>query len=199
MTSESGVTPKELDERIQKNIIMLDGRCQILQFKYGNYKVWYDGLNIMIIVISTFLSISEALRYQLESVTNKNILFLFDFLPLCMSSFITCTVAIIKLQKYQENMEFMLITKEKVILTISRLREIQELIWSKSEKFNDIKNSYIQEVYPLFNSCNVDIERNIKYSEITEFNLESKDKFQFFKKLMCCDVCQVSKKSLNNV
>ena len=159
----------DLISHISTRISKLNNRCIILQKKNNLYKVWYDGLNIMIILMSTMLSITEAIKIRINDTNNKRLIIAFEFIPLCMSSTITCTVAIIKLQKYQENMEFMLITKEKVILTKTKLREIQELIKAGADSYPKIKERYIQEVYPLYNSCNEDLERNILFKDIIKY------------------------------
>mgnify|MGYP007047397966 CR=1 FL=1 len=165
----------ELVNHITNRITKLNNRCIILQKKYTIYKIWYDGLNIMIILLSTLLSIIEAFKIRINETENERLIVAFEIIPIFMSSIITCTVAIIRLQKYQENMEFMLISKEKVILTKTKLREIQELIKAEVYDYETIKDKYMKEVYPLYNSCNEDLERNILFKEIVKYEKEIKD------------------------
>ena len=165
----------ELVNHISKRITKLNNRCIILQKKYTLYRLWYDGLNIMIIILSTLLSITEALKLRIVESENENLIIAFDILPMCMSSVITCTVAIIKVQNYQEKMEFMLICKEKVILTKTKLREIQEFIKAEVYEYEEIKDKYIKEVYPLYNSCNEDLERNIRFKDIIKYEKQITD------------------------
>lgn len=172
----------ELVNHITNRITKLNNRCIILQKKYTIYRLWYDGLNIMIIILSTLLSIIEALKLRIIETENEILITVFDILPMCMSSIITCTVAIIKLQKYQENMEFMLICKEKVILTKTKLREIQEFIKAEVYEYEEIKDKYIKEVYPLYNSCNEDLERNIRFKDIIKYEKQITDETKEAKK-----------------
>ena len=44
----------------------------------------------------------------------------FNMVPIGISSIITCSAAIIKFKKYQDKMEHMQFTREKVILSISK-------------------------------------------------------------------------------
>ena len=136
-----------------------------LQQKYYSYKTWYDRLNIMIIIISSILSILEALRNELDHLTedNKTWSVIFNMVPLSISTFITGTAAIIQFQKYQEKMENMLFTKEKVILAISKLKHVQEMIWfNKEEDFEKIKQKYLQDIYSFYNESSSELERQLK-------------------------------------
>ena len=156
---------KEFDKHLQDKLKKLDIRLKLLQKKYHNYKSWYDKLNIMIIIISSFLSIIEALRNELDNLADDSEVWkiLFNMIPLSISTFITGTVAIIKFQKYQEKMENMQFTKEKVILAISKIKHIQEIIkFSNTNDFENIKKKYLNDIYSFYNESNSELERQLK-------------------------------------
>ena len=158
-------TEKEFDKHLQDKLKKLDLRLKLLQKKYHKYKTWYDKLNIMIIIISSFLSIIEALRNELDNIADDSEIWtiLFNMIPLSISTFITGTVAIIKFQKYQEKMENMQFTKEKVILAISKIKHIQELIkFSKPKEFEEVKKKYFNDIYTFYNESNSELERQLK-------------------------------------
>ena len=155
----------EFNEHLQGKLDKLNGRLKKLQQKYYSYKTWYDRLNIMIIIISSVLSIIEALRNELDHLTedNKTWSVIFNMVPLSISTFITGTAAIIQFQKYQEKMENMQFTKEKVILAISKLKHVQEIIWfSKEEDFEKIKQKYLQDIYVFYSESSSELERQLK-------------------------------------
>ena len=159
---------KEFKDHLQKKLNKLDNRLNILQMKYNNYKVWYDRFNIMIIIISSLLSIFEALRNELtEKIEdNESLVIFFNMVPIGISSSITCSAAIIKFKKYQEKMENMQFTREKVILAISKIKSIQEALWfSKEGDLESIKKKYLDDIYMFYNESNSELERHIKFSD----------------------------------
>lgn len=86
--------------------------------------------------------------------------------PIGISSFITCSAAIIKFKKYQDKMENMQFTREKVILSISKIKHIQEMLWfSTTDNFDSIKKKYLDDIYSFYNESNSELERHIKYSD----------------------------------
>jgi len=140
--------------------------------KYNTYKKWYDRFNIIIIVISSGLSVFEALRSHIDDkITEETgIYYFFNMVPITFSSTITCTAAIIKFKKYQEKMENMQFTREKVILAISKIKEIQESLWFNDEKaFPSIKKKYLEDVYHVYNESNSELERHIKYNDYEKY------------------------------
>jgi hypothetical protein len=155
----------EFNEHLQGKLDKLNGRLKKLQQKYYSYKTWYDRLNIMIIIISSVLSIIEALRNEMIHMTdgNKTWSVIFNMVPLSISTFITGTAAVIQFQKYQEKMENMQFTKEKVILAISKLKHVQEMIWfSKEEDFEKIKQKYLHDIYTFYSESSSELERQLK-------------------------------------
>ena len=158
-------TDKALNEHLQDKLEKLNTRLKKLQLKYYSYKTWYDRLNIMIIAISSLLSIIEALRNEMIHITedNKTWTVLFNMIPLGISTFITGTAAVIQFQKYQEKMENMQFTKEKVILAISKIKHIQESIWfCKEDEFESLKKKYMNDIYSFYNESSSELERQLK-------------------------------------
>lgn len=158
----------EFDQHLQDKLDKLTYRLEILQKKYSSYKIWYDRLNIMIIMISSILSIMEATRNELIYLaeTNKTWEIMFNLVPLSVSTFITGTAAIIQFQKYQEKMENMQFTKEKVILAMSKIKHIQEMILFH-DNFENIKKKYFEDIYGFYSESNSEIERQL-LSDATE-------------------------------
>ena len=170
---------KEFKDHLQKKLNKLDNRLNILQMKYTNYKMWYDRFNIMIIIISSLLSIFEALRNEMDDIIynqgsegeeNESLIIFFNMVPIGISSTITCSAAIIKFKKYQEKMENMQFTREKVILAISKIKHIQESLWFSGDKdFEIIKKKYLEDVYLNYNESNSELERHIKFNDHHKF------------------------------
>ena len=168
---------KDFKLHLQKKLNKLDNRLHILQMKYSSYKQWYDRFNIMIIILSSSLSIFEALRNEIDELIVKEtpFYFIFNMTPITMSSAITCTAAIIKFKKYQEKMENMQFTREKVILAISKLKEVQESLWFSDEtQFDDIKKKYLEDVYAIYNESNAELERHSKFNDKHKFHKKYK-------------------------
>ena len=100
-------------------------------------------------------------------------------LPIGISSVITCSAAIIKFRKYQEKMENMQFTREKVITSISRIENIKESLWFNDDNdFDNIKKNYLSEVFTAFNESTSELQRHLKYDDPHKFvkNLNEKNK-----------------------
>jgi hypothetical protein len=163
---------RDFKNHLQRKLNRLDERLNILQMKYNSYKQWYDRFNILIIIISSTLSVFEAFRNQIDSIIVKDtgFYYFFNMIPITISSTITCTAAIIKFKKYQEKMENMQFTREKVILAISKIKEVQETLWFSSEtQFMEIKQKYLHDVYNVYNESHSELERHIKYNDYEKF------------------------------
>ena len=165
---------KEFKEHLQKKLNKLDNRLNILQMKYNSYKKWYDRFNIMIIMISSSLSVYEAFRLEIVDLIKEEqeeLKMFLNLVPIFISSTITCSAAIIKFKKYQEKMENMQFTREKVIHAISKLKTVQESLWfnTNDNQFNDIKQKYLDDVYIVYNESNSELERHIKFNDHYKF------------------------------
>jgi uncharacterized membrane protein YidH (DUF202 family) len=118
---------KDFNKHLEKKLEFLSERLDLLQMKYNGYKKWYDRMNIAIIIISTVLSVFESFRLEIQDLIPKNahgLQITFNMIPIVISSGITCSAAIIKFKKYQEKMENMQFTREKVITSISRIENV---------------------------------------------------------------------------
>tara|TARA_B110000285_G_scaffold233427_2_gene307215 strand:- start:1037 stop:1786 length:750 start_codon:yes stop_codon:yes gene_type:complete len=164
---------RDFKEHLQKKLNKLDNRLNILQMKYNNYKTWYDRFNIIIIIISAVLSVYEALRNELDQFIedDSGVEVVFNMIPIGMSSSITCIAAIIKFKKYQEKMENMQFTREKVIMAISKIKNVQESLWfnDNENEFDEIKQKYLDDVYVVYNESNSELERHIKFNDHHKF------------------------------
>lgn len=177
---------RDLKNHLQRKLNRLDERLRVLQMKYNTYKKWYDRFNIVIIVISSGLSIFEALRNQIDDKIKEGsgVYYFFNMVPITLSSTITCTAAIVKFKKYQEKMENMQFTREKVILAISKIKEIQESLWFNDEKaFPEIKKRYLEDVYNVYNESHSELERHIKYNDYEKYRKNYTNKNDKNKKL----------------
>ncbi len=177
---------KQFKEHLQQKLNKLDIRLKILQMKYASYKSWYDGFNISIIIISSLLSIFEASRNELKDHIEEDTstYIFFNLIPICISSYITCSAAIIKFKKYQEKMENMQFTREKVLLSISKIKHVQEKLWfSTPENFENMKQIYLDEVYLFYNESNAELERHIKYNDNIKFKKDIHKKLEQEKKI----------------
>lgn len=166
-------TKKDLSNHLQCKLDKLGNRLKILQIKYMDYKSYYDKFNIMIILISSILSIFEAFRNEIkEEIENNNSLeIIFSMIPILISSIITCSAAIVKFKKYQDKMENMQFTREKVILSVSKIKHIQEiLLFSKDDEFISIKKKYLDDIYSFYNESSSELERHIKHSDHNKLN-----------------------------
>ena len=67
---------RDLKNHLQRKLNRLDERLRVLQMKYNTYKKWYDRFNIVIIVISSGLSIFEALKIKLTIKLKKIVVYI---------------------------------------------------------------------------------------------------------------------------
>ena len=164
---------RDFKNHLQTKINILDERLIVLQMKYNTYKQWYDRFNIIIIIISSGLSVFEALRNQIgDKITEgTGFYYFFNMVPITISSTITCTAAIIKFKKYQEKMENMQFTREKLILAISKLKEVQESLWfNEAKEFNMIKKKYAEDVFKVYNEGTSELERHVKQDDYDKYH-----------------------------
>ena len=165
---------RDFNKHLESKLNLLSERLNLLQMKYNGYKKWYDRTNITIIVISTLLSVFESFRLELQDLIDENnhaLNIFFNMTPIIISSTITCSAAVIKFKKYQEKMENMQFTKEKVITSISRIEEVQESLWFNDEEdFKEIKKNYLKEIYSIVNESNTELNRHIKFDDHHKFD-----------------------------
>jgi hypothetical protein len=178
------VSERQFTLHLQCKLDKLSNRLKILQIKYQRYKKWYDNSNIAIIIISSGLSVFEAFRNEISEHIPKDTAgsIIFNMVPIAVSTGITATAAIIKFKKYQEKMEKMQFTREKVILAISKIKQIQEELWFvKGEGFRSVKKKYMDDIYAFYNESSSELERHIKFSDYEKVSIKN-DPFAFLKK-----------------
>ncbi len=173
---------KDFKIHLQTKINILDEKLIVLQMKYNTYKRWYDRFNILIIIMSSSLSIFEALRIQIDEkiVEDTAFYYFFSMVPISISSTITCTAAIIKFKKYQEKMENMQFAREKLILAINKLQEVKESLWfNERHEFKIIKKKYVNDIFKIYNEGVCEIDRHVKQDDYDKFHkkyIEPKEK-----------------------
>ena len=171
---------REFDGHLEKKLTFLTERLDLLQMKYNGYKQWYDRMNITIIIISTVLSVFESFRLEVDDMipeNNHNLRLFFNMTPIAISSTITCAAAIIKFKKYQEKMENMQFTREKVITSISRIEHVKESLWFNEgdDDFHEIKLKYLSEVFTTYNESIAELKRHIKFNDPHKFDKRVND------------------------
>lgn len=171
---------REFDGHLEKKLTFLSERLDLLQMKYNGYKQWYDRMNITIIIISTLLSVFESFRLEVDELipeNNHGLRLFFNMTPIAISSTITCAAAIIKFKKYQEKMENMQFTREKVITSISRIEYVKESLWFNEgdDDFHDIKQKYLSEVFIIYNESIAELKRHIKFNDPHKFDKRVSD------------------------
>ena len=166
-------TETQFTNHLQLKLDKLSQRLKILQIKYIGYKKWYDNCNISIIIVSALLSVFEAFRNEIiDHIGDNNAgALIFNMIPIAISTSITCSAAIIKFKKYQEKMENMQFTREKVIMAISKIKNVQESLWfnENEDQFDEIKQKYLDDVYIVYNESNSELERHIKFNDHHKF------------------------------
>ena len=171
---------REFDGHLEKKLTFLSERLDLLQMKYNGYKQWYDRMNITIIIISTVLSVFESFRLEVDELIQENnhgLRLFFNMTPIAISSTITCAAAIIKFKKYQEKMENMQFTREKVITSISRIEYVKESLWFNEgdDDFHEIKQKYLSEVFIIYNESIAELKRHIKFNDPHKFDKRVSD------------------------
>tara|TARA_B100001115_G_scaffold114108_1_gene84636 strand:+ start:1434 stop:2783 length:1350 start_codon:yes stop_codon:yes gene_type:complete len=172
---------RDFNKHLQQKLSLLSERLDLLQMKYNGYKKWFDRTNITIIIISTVLSVFESFRLEIQDLIDENnhaLSILFNMTPIVISSTITCSAAIIKFKKYQEKMENMQFTREKVITSISRIEQVKESLWfnNEEEEFIQIKENYLNEVFTIYNESITELKRHIKFDDHHKFDKHVNEK-----------------------
>ena len=135
-------------KHLQKKIDGIDKRMRYINHKYADYQIAYKYMNGFVIVLSSTLTLFEALKNILDQNDfNEFAKTIFGIAPLVASTLVSLMATLIKFQKYQEHMEALSITEEKGIIAISKLKRVRELVYfSKNiNNLEDIKKTYLDE------------------------------------------------------
>lgn len=169
-------------KHLQRKIDSIELRMRYINHKYTDYLFSYNLKNGIIIILSSALTLFQASAQVIdyEAIDNIKIRYLFLLLPLLVSTFISLLATLIKFQKYQEHMENLIVTEEKGIIAISKLKKIREKVYfSEDEKtINELKELYLNETYQFYNEVNVKIS----------IELDEKDYTKYFQKMSKVDI-----------
>ena len=154
-------------DRLQNKINKLTDIGVLVQFKYSDLKFWYDFFNIFIIIISALLTVIEAIKNEIDYENSSNFIkYLFKIVPILIATIITLLGTILKFKKYQDDLELMAKTLEKSIITIYRMKKLQEnLHFADQTKIEVIQSMYIDEIFLLYNQSNAEMRQCIGFKE----------------------------------
>lgn len=162
----------EFQNYIQRKLDKINIRTNIISFKYSGYKLYFDIVNISIIVISALLTFIETVKaeFELEDTEHKHLNNFFSIIPIIISSTITISAAVLKFKKYQEKMETLSRCIDKAIFTSFRLKRIKEQARHvvSEEGMKKIIDNYIKEPHDLYLKCQEEMEKNLKYEELVK-------------------------------
>ena len=161
-------------DRIQTKINKLSNFRVYLQFKYNDIKFSYDFFSIFLIIISAFLTIIEAVKNEIDYEDSRNdVKYFFKLSPIFISSLITLLGTFIKFKKYQEDSEQMSSVLEKSVITIHRMKKLQEkLYYADNLKLESLKDMYIDEIFILYNQSQVEIRNCVSYTDFQKYELK---------------------------
>ena len=154
-------------EHVQSKINKLIQKLRLIELKNNKYKFCYNVVNISIIVMSTLLTVIEAVKGIVvdDLIDDKHTLsYIFKMSPLIFSSTITCSASILKFKKYQEKMETICKVVENgsiIIINLKKLREELGFI-KKEEQYNILYNKFNNELYEQYISTIQTIDRILK-------------------------------------
>lgn len=165
---------------LQKKIDSIELRMRYINHKYTDYVKSYKNLNGTVIICSSTLTLFEAstLIIDYELITSMFFRTFFTLLPLLISTLVSLLATLIKFQKYQEHMESLIVTEEKGIIAISKLKKIREQVYFEKKDISSIKELYLSETYEFYNEVNIKIS----------IELDEEDYMRYYKKMSKVDV-----------
>ena len=196
---------KLFNEQIQRKIDKLNIRQHILRFKYSSYKKSYDITTIIVIILSSLLTVFEAVKSEFNLKTG-----VFQLVPIFISSTVAFIATFSKFKKYQEKMETMARCLERCISIIFRLTRIQEHAYhvENLKQLLELKKIYMGEPYENYIGSREEIEKNLKFKELVrhmetyrEYVLRFQDseaKYRYEKKKINNKLNQIDKMLRNN-
>ena len=168
-------------DRLETKINKLSQKTVLTQMKYSHYKWYYDFFNILIILISSILTILETIKNEVNyEEKNESVKYFFKLTPIVLSSIIIIISSILKFLRLQENLELMARTSEKSILTIYRMKKVQEEShFATIEELSSIQQMYLDEIFIMYNQCQADISKCFRFEDIIKY--KNKLKFSILK------------------
>jgi hypothetical protein len=170
-TEETSNQKTKLVDRLEGKITKLSDRKVIAEMKQESYKKWFDISNLLILFLSAILTILEAVKNDTDveraPVHKRNF---FKITPLFISTVIGLITAIIKFKKYQEKLENNTKAIEKSNFTTFRMKKLQEdLHFADQAGFLKIRETYKEEIFPLYNQAQEELEGNLQHKDIIKY------------------------------
>ena len=162
----------ELIDRLQNKITNINDKKVITEMKQSSYKKLFDAFNILILLLSTILTIIEAIKndVDVERTTESKKQF-FKLSPIIIATSIGFITAIIKFKRFQEKLEINTKAIEKSIFTTFRMKKLQEdLYFANEEKFLKLKEIYKEEIFPLYNQAQGDLESILQFKDLIKYS-----------------------------
>jgi hypothetical protein len=164
---------KNFIEMLRAKIKYLGVRCSILRLKCDKYRSFYDRVQVFIIVLSTMLTLWEAVRSEMElesqvGVVGANFL---RCMPVIMASTISLAAGVLKFKNYRTKIDAMTSSIEKVYFVVFSCRRlIEQAIHSTSfALMDDLREKFVNDVHPMFAQCDQQISENLKYRELVKY------------------------------
>jgi hypothetical protein len=163
---------QELIERLQRKIDRMQDRKVITEMKQEDYKRLFDYFNIMILIFSAILTVLEAIKNDIDvERSDEPIKQFFKLTPLIIATGIGLITAIIKFKQFQETMETNTKAIEKSIFTTFRMKKLQEdLHFADDPTFIKIREIYKEEIFPLYNQAQEELEGTLKHKDIIKYS-----------------------------
>jgi len=163
---------QELIGRLQRKIDRMQDRKVITEMKQEDYKRLFDYFNILILFLSAILTVIEAIKNDVDVERSKEpTKQFFKLTPLIISSGIGLITAIIKFKQFQETMETNTKAIEKSIFTTFRMKKLQEdLHFADDPTFIKIREIYKEEIFPLYNQAQEELEGALKHTDIIKYS-----------------------------
>ena len=152
-------------KHLQGKIDKLNFNNKFIDHKYNDYLKSYNIYSISIIIFSSILTLIEAFfeLYDIQNIKNFYLKSSIKCLPLLISTFVSIIASLVRFLKFQDHMENLVVTKEKSIIAVSKLKKIREIILFSEDdkKFHDTLKFYITETYENYNDVNIKVSLEI--------------------------------------
>lgn len=182
-----------LIDRLEDKIDKLNEKKVIAEMKKESYKVWFDVFNLCILFLSAILTIIEAVKNDVNLEEAKPVeRNFFKIVPLLISTIIGLLTAIIKFKKYQDKLENNTKAIEKSNFTAFRMKKLQEdLHFADEEAFLKIREIYKEEIFPLYNQSQEELEGNLLHKDVIKYAaIKKKIENEGKKKLLHLDAAE---------
>ena len=166
---------QQFKDMLRQKIAYLDVRCQVMRLKQDKYRQVYDMVQIFIIVVSSVLTLWEAVRSEMDiealvgsGTTEAKFI---RCIPVILSSSIGLAAAILKFKNYRIKIDAMTSCVEQVsFVTLSAKKLIEQAIHITSlAQLDDLRDSYLQNVHPLYTQVDQKIAESLKYNELVAY------------------------------